>query len=474
MDSKSNIQIKNKFKTPEGRYTLLFEKLYGTVQFDYQRSTKITIARIDASSEDPGPWLIYNIGDLVNICKQDTSKKDPLRSLIMPATRQPCVITCHAFMQSKDGNDLLIGMSDGSVSILSLRSQLKLPVGSNKPKITETLLPLEVERENACCVAVLWMPRSGGATFLVAFASGYIYTYKKSSVVGEPSSKFSLGLGSSKKDHTPLATFNLNTGITDAVLSPDGTRLAVTCRDGSLRLLDPSTGSVLGGMQSYYGAFTCCCFSQDGKYVAVGGEDDMVVVYGLKEKCPIAHCEGHRSWVSSVSFDPWAHGGAAAGLYRIASVGQDAQMCLWDVQSSSGMEGGGNDMMQGSPRPGMRKAASQASLQALGWQGADVSTGATNVISTGAGIPASNLAPSNPPANKPSTAHTASQTGVGTLSKPSSLIYPSVPHSEMVVYEPLMEHRLHVEPLSDVLVTESTIFTADHAGCLRAWLRPGK
>ena len=101
------------------------------------------------------------------------------------------------------------------------------------------------------------------------------------------------------------------------------------------------------------------------RYIVSGGEDDMVVVYGVSERCPVAHCEGHRSWVSCVRFDPWAlqqplgreRGGPAAaaaipGLYRVVSGGQDAQLCLWDVQcaalaAATGAEG---DAQIGSPK----------------------------------------------------------------------------------------------------------------------------
>lgn len=121
------------------------------------------------------------------------------------------------------------------------------------------------------------------------------------------------------------------------------------------------------------------------RYVAAGGEDDLVAVYSVADRCLVAHCEGHNSWVSRVVFDPWldptcctsahtsfsgaappaAAAAAAAGgsgtptggsgsalgsaggiaktsygsslpgagtIYRLASVGQDATLCLWDVQ----------------------------------------------------------------------------------------------------------------------------------------------
>lgn len=45
-------------------------------------------------------------------------------------------------------------------------------------------------------------------------------------------------------------------------------------------------------------------WSHDGKYIATGGEDDLVAVFGLQEGRVIVWGEGHNSWVSAVSFDP--------------------------------------------------------------------------------------------------------------------------------------------------------------------------
>ena len=161
-------------------------------------------------------------------------------------------------------------------------------------------------------------------------------------------SKFLLGSKTSKSA-SPVSTFTVNGGgINDMALSPDGTRLAVACHDGALRVLDMATGTVVGGfqvrlspqanfragtlhcliflhstfldedaicsrsvlcldaapftmllglvlsttelpppciaapLQSYYGAMITCSFSPDGKYIAAGGEDDMMAMYGLQ------------------------------------------------------------------------------------------------------------------------------------------------------------------------------------------------
>lgn len=76
-----------------------------------------------------------------------------------------------------------------AVHLLSLRAQLQQGTGS-KPVIAATLNESGAHDGSRCC-AVAWVPRSGGAQFLVAHASGNILVYKKvragsSGVCGKP------------------------------------------------------------------------------------------------------------------------------------------------------------------------------------------------------------------------------------------------------------------------------------------------
>jgi WD40 repeat protein len=57
---------------------------------------------------------------------------------------------------------------------------------------------------------------------------------------------------------------------------------------------------LLGCMRSYFGALLCCAWSPDAKYVATGGEDDLLTVYSVHEKRVVCRGHGHRSWIAQV------------------------------------------------------------------------------------------------------------------------------------------------------------------------------
>ena len=70
-----------------------------------------------------------------------------------------------------------------------------------------------------------------------------------------------------------------------------------------LRVLHWDTMELVGSARSYFGGLLCVCWSPDGKYIVCGGEDDLVTVYSFHERRVVVRGQGHRSWVSVVSFD---------------------------------------------------------------------------------------------------------------------------------------------------------------------------
>jgi hypothetical protein len=161
--------------------------------------------------------------------------------------------------------------------------------------------------------------------------------------------------------------------------SPCTHYLAVVSADGQLRVFNYDQMELVGAMKSYFGGLRCVAWSPDGRYIATGGEDDLVTIWSFAGQRVVCRGSGHRSWVNGVSFDaftttivddcvstsPGAPNAAAAvaaenaenhssenhcsdvkpghgprptadkesvvTCYRLGSVGDDAMLCLWDI-----------------------------------------------------------------------------------------------------------------------------------------------
>lgn len=157
--------------------------------------------------------------------------------------------------------------------------------------------------------------------------------------------------------------------------SPDSVHIAIASQDGFTRVYDFHKQCIYSRMRSYFGGFLCVCWSPDGKYLATGGEDDLVTVWSFEHKKVISRGEGHKSYISEVIFDPYTTvlpesdnsldtdksptatnsptltsqrasilgrsltevggGDGDVTAYRLGSVGQDTQLCLWDLSGDA-------------------------------------------------------------------------------------------------------------------------------------------
>lgn len=78
----------------------------------------------------------------------------------------------------------------------------------------------------------------------------HVLRLQNAGMIGESSGKLLSHLSSKSLGNNPSQTITLACGgVNDAAFSPDGGRLAVACRDGSVRLLDWPSGQCLGGYQ---------------------------------------------------------------------------------------------------------------------------------------------------------------------------------------------------------------------------------
>ncbi|XP_061037261.1 WD repeat-containing protein 20 isoform X4 [Eubalaena glacialis] len=237
-----------------------------------------------------------------------------------------------------------------------------------------------IDKSRVTCVK--WVPGSE-SLFLVAHSSGNMYLYNVEHACGttaphyqllKQGESFAVHTCKSKSTRNPLLKWTVGEGaLNEFAFSPDGKFLACVSQDGFLRVFNFDSVELHGTMKSYFGGLLCVCWSPDGKYIVTGGEDDLVTVWSFGDCRVIARGHGHKSWVSVVAFDPYTtsveesdpmefsgsdedfqdllHFGRdranstqsrlskrnstesrpVSVTYRFGSVGQDTQLCLWDL-----------------------------------------------------------------------------------------------------------------------------------------------
>ena len=72
-------------------------------------------------------------------------------------------------------------------------------------------------------------------------------------------------------------------------------------------------------------AYPQLAWSPDSRFLAVGGQDDLITLFSPREARVVARCQGHSAFVTSIAFDPGRGEGRG---YRFASVGEDGKLIL--------------------------------------------------------------------------------------------------------------------------------------------------
>ncbi|GAQ78505.1 WD40 protein DMR-N9 [Klebsormidium nitens] len=460
---------------------------------------------LDVALPDEGgekTYVVYNIADGVFVADYKSLEKEPVKGIFF--NNAPPL--CHAFREGGTGHDLLIGLASGDVYACSLRAQ----VADSGRKLTgSSHFNKEGAVSSTRCYGVAWVPGRDDH-FVSAHADGNIFLYDKnkegsSDVTFPPirdTAAFSVAHARSSKSN-PIARWHISgSAINDVAFSPDGNYLATVGRDGCLRIFDWQREALLCGCKSYYGSLLCCAWSGDSKYVLTGGEDDLVSLFSLEQQAVVAWGEGHTSYVSGVAFDshwsqPPSEEGHEAVTYRFGSVGQDTQLLLWDFameEFASVPRGIATTPLANSqtlshpptPTAPIHTANKPPNLAALntGFQ-PDVNKHPTP-RSEG---PATPLGGYTPQGNTPHGANAqlgaSTPLGVNTphgVTSPYGVnsshgvnghgLAPPVSRKEVPKLAPIMAHKVHAEPLSDIVFVGDALLTSCHEGVVKIWQRP--
>ncbi|CAH0728163.1 unnamed protein product, partial [Brenthis ino] len=362
-DSGGKDDVKTQFVTREGTYRLMTLSEYSRPnRVGYTSGSGSTHVRVSLVSLPPGPGggapgsdgqgsddrICFNHGKELYVyvyrgIKKAADLTKPVDKKMYKGTNP----TCHDFnivTMTTESVSLVIGFSTGQIQLID-------PIKKELSKLyNEERL---IDKTRVTCIK--WVPGSSNL-FISAHASGQLYVYNEELTCGTTSPHYQLfkqGDGYSihtcrtKSTRNPLYRWVIGAEgscINEFAFSPCGTNLAVVSQDGFLRVFHYDTMELIGRARSYFGGFLCVCWSPDGKYVVVGGEDDLVTVWSFSERRVVARGQGHRSWVSVVAFDPYVVSftdpeheveeekkSESAQCYRLGSVSQDTQLCLWDL-----------------------------------------------------------------------------------------------------------------------------------------------
>ncbi|XP_051908391.1 WD repeat-containing protein 20 isoform X1 [Hippocampus zosterae] len=382
---KETNEIKTQFTTREGVYKLLTHSEYSRpnrVPFNSQGSNPVRVSFVNVNDQSGnGDRICFNVGrELYFYIYKGVRKAADLSKPIDKRLYKGTQPTCHDFnplTATAESVSLLVGFSAGQVQLID-------PIKKETSKLfNEERL---IDKSRVTCVR--WVPGSE-SLFLVAHSSGAMYLYNVENTCGSAAPHYQLlkqgdnyavHTCKSKSGRNPLLRWTVGDGaLNEFAFSPDGKFLACASQDGYLRVFGFDAAELHGTMKSYFGGLLCVCWSPDGRYIVAGGEDDLVTVWSFSDCRVIARGHGHKSWVSVVAFDHcttsvedgiggeppaefsgsdedfYEHIHFSAGrdransahsrlskrnstdsrpvsvTYRFGSVGQDTQLCLWDL-----------------------------------------------------------------------------------------------------------------------------------------------
>ncbi|XP_029170385.1 WD repeat-containing protein 20-like [Nylanderia fulva] len=397
LDGGGKEDLKTQFVTREGTYKLMTLSEYsrpnrvGYTNSQGSASVRVSFVTLPdpadpTGSQGLGDRMCFNFGKELYVyvyrgVKKAVDLNKPVDKKLYKGTNP----TCHNFNQTTataDSAPLLVGFSTGQIQLID-------PIKKELSKLyNEDRL---IDKSKVTCIK--WVPGSNNL-FLVSHSSGQLYLYNEELLCGTTAphyQSFKSGDGyaiytcKTKSTRNPLYRWVIGAEgccINEFAFSPCGTNLAVVSQDGFLRVFQYNTMELVGSARSYFGGFLCVCWSPDGRYVVVGGEDDLVTIWSFHEKRVVARGQGHHSWVSVVAFDPYttsygdhdpdfsgsddettmphsnhnhfhekshrlsttSQGGhsnrnscgselrmSSGTCYRLGSVSQDTQLCLWDI-----------------------------------------------------------------------------------------------------------------------------------------------
>lgn len=130
---------------------------------------------------------------------------------------------------------------------------------------------------------------------------------------------------SSARSVAPEAVITANAGAVWAVsFSPDGGRVAMAVEDGSVRIWEQATNSVVATLAAHRGTIWALRFSSDGSRLATAGDDGLLKLWKLPETEPLLELE-HANAVRGVEF--------SGDQKHLIVCSKDGRLRVWSIDT---------------------------------------------------------------------------------------------------------------------------------------------
>ncbi|EDV23652.1 uncharacterized protein TRIADDRAFT_26155 [Trichoplax adhaerens] len=505
-------EIKCEFLVKEGRYKvspLSASYSYQKTTYQTNHGNPVKLSMVTSNCEG-GLYgrLVYNYGrELFTFAYKESTRQDTDNKILDKKAYKSAIPLCHDFnliTRSPDTLNLIVGFNTGQMQLINV---VKYEIMKNFNESRNI--------DNSKITCIKWIPGKDNL-FIASYFSGNIYMYDDNlpcsngpitySVVKE-SDDFSVYTSKSKlQQRNPIYKWTIGKGaVNDMAFSPDCRHLATVSQDGFMRVINYETNTVISTMKSYFGGLLCVAWSSDGKCVATGGEDDLVTVWSFTEGVVIARCDGHRSWVNAVAFDPYTifvtnrddasfsgsedeanvncHRNGSNEVensnvlsYRIGSVGQDTQFLLWDIGedilTSERHRKQPQTVTVNSNTNSNSNTISRASINDLKIDGiSDYSNKSDSSSSNNKSDHSHNNSNnSNNNNNNNNTSITTTTNNNESTSINIQYQCPSI--TEIPLIEPIVARKIAHERVTSLAFTEDCITCASQDGQITIWIRP--
>jgi len=115
--------------------------------------------------------------------------------------------------------------------------------------------------------------------------------------------------------------------LTSVAVSPDGTRIATSSLDGTVKLWDAITGKEIKTLRAHSDAVWSVSFSPNGSQLVTASSDKTAKVWDIESGKPLVTLSGHNESVSRAVFSPMINEA------RVATASDDGSAKVWDLKT---------------------------------------------------------------------------------------------------------------------------------------------